>query len=152
MSSVWARYLTLKPDAPPLGAEKVINAAVFRGWKTIQDALAGFKTALEAGQLSLLPLREMQNIPLEITYEDVKYSFTVSPRGPDTILLSLNGQEILVKILQQADGSLFVSYGRESHRVFAREEPLGLRMVLGGVTNPNPDPNPNPNPNPSPQP
>ena len=37
--------------------------------------------------LSLLPLREMQNIPLEITYEDVKYSFTVSPRGPDTILL-----------------------------------------------------------------
>ena len=90
--------------------------------------------------------------------QDVKYSFTVSPRSPDTILLTINGkeilvkisnpspklrpnpnanpnpkpkQEILVKILQQADGSLFVSYGRESHRVFAREEPLGLRMVLG---------------------
>lgn len=127
--------IAAKSVSVPVDAQSaVINAAVFRGWKTIQDALAGFKTALEAGQLSLLPLREMQNIPLEITYEDVKYSFTVSPRSPDTILLTINGKEILVKILQQADGSLFVSYGRESHRVFAREEPLGLRMVLDGVT------------------
>ena len=29
MSSVWARYLTLNPEAPPLGALKVIRAAVF---------------------------------------------------------------------------------------------------------------------------
>ena len=80
--------IAAKSVSVPVDAQSaVINAAVFRGWKTIQDALAGFKTALEAGQLSLLPLREMQNIPLEITYEDVKYSFTVSPRGPDTILL-----------------------------------------------------------------
>ena len=50
------------------------------------------------------------------------------------MLLTIGEQEIVVKILQQADGSLFVSYGRESHRVFAREEPLGLRMVLDGVT------------------
>ena len=79
--------------------------------------------------LSLLPLREMQQIPLELTYEDVKYSFKVSPRGPDTILLSIGEQEIEVKILQQADGSLFVSYGRESHRVFAREEGARLARV-----------------------
>jgi len=112
----------------------VINAAVFRGWKTIQDALVGFKTALEKGQLSLLPLREMQQIPLEITYEDIKYSFKVSPRSRDTMLLTIGEQEIVVKILQQPDGSLFVSYGKENHRVFAREEPLGLRMILDGVT------------------
>jgi acetyl-CoA carboxylase/biotin carboxylase 1 len=112
----------------------VINAAVYRGWGMIQDSIDGFKASLEMGQLSLLPLREMQQIPLELTYEDVKYSFKVSPRGPDTILLSIGEQEIEVKILQQADGSLFVSYGRESHQVFAREEPLGLRMVLDGVT------------------
>ena len=72
--------------------------------------------------------------PTLTLYQDVKYSFKVSPRGPDTMLLTMGEQEIVVKILQQADGSLFVSYGKESHRVFAREEPLGLRMVLDGVT------------------
>ena len=35
---------------------------------------------------------------------------------------------------EQADGSLYVAYGDESHQIFAEEEPLGLRMVLDGVT------------------
>ena len=45
--------IAAKSVSVPVDAQSaVINAAVFRGWKTIQDALAGFKTALEAGQLS----------------------------------------------------------------------------------------------------
>ena len=39
----------------------VINAAVFRAYNQIQGAIAGFKTNLAAGQLSTLPLREMQS-------------------------------------------------------------------------------------------
>ena len=35
---------------------------------------------------------------------------------------------------RQADGSLYVSYGSETHQLFAKEEPLGLRMVLDGTT------------------
>ena len=35
---------------------------------------------------------------------------------------------------EQADGSLYISYGAEIHQVYAKEEPLGLRMVLDGVT------------------
>ena len=49
-------------------------------------------------------------------------------------MLSINGQTIEAKVLQQADGSLYVAYGSESHQVFAKEEPLGLRMILDGVT------------------
>ena len=112
----------------------VINAAVFRGHKLINDAIEGFKDSLEKGQLSTLALREMQDIAVELTYEDVKYNFKVAPRGPETILLTLGDQSIEVKTRLQADGSLYVAYGSEIHQVFAREEPLGLRMVLDGVT------------------
>ena len=48
--------------------------------------------------------------------------------------LSIGEQTIEVRIREQADGSLFVSYGAESHQLYAKEEPLGLRMVLDGVT------------------
>ena len=56
------------------------------------------------------------------------------PQGARRHGLSINGQTIDVKYRMQADGSLFVSYGDESHQLYAKEEPLGLRMVLDGVT------------------
>jgi acetyl-CoA carboxylase/biotin carboxylase 1 len=112
----------------------VINAAVYRAYKHITGAISGFQDALSKGQLSTLALREMQSVPIEITYLDIKYSFTVQPKGPETIALRFNSKEIIVKYREQADGSLYVSYGDESHQLFAKEEPLGLRMVLDGVT------------------
>ena len=48
--------------------------------------------------------------------------------------LSINGQTIDIRYREQADGSLYVAYGDESHQLYAKEEPLGLRMVLDGVT------------------
>ena len=56
------------------------------------------------------------------------------PTAPDVYQLSINGQTIEARIREQADGSLFVAYGAESHQLYAKEEPLGLRMVLDGVT------------------
>ena len=74
----------------------VINAAVYRGHKLIADNIAGFKESLDKGQLSTLALREMQGMPLELTYQDVKYSFTVTPKAPDAfdLVLSSAGQHI----------------------------------------------------------
>ena len=48
----------------------VINAAVYRGYKMLSDSITGFQDSLEKGQLSTLPLKEMQEMPLEITYKD----------------------------------------------------------------------------------
>merc|ERR1719183_2799800 len=47
----------------------VINAAVYRGYTQVQNAIASFKDNLEKGQLSTLPLRELQGLPVEITYQ-----------------------------------------------------------------------------------
>jgi len=112
----------------------VINAAVYRGYTQVQDAIESFKGALEKGQLSTLPLRELQSLPVEITYQDVKYQFTVEPKAPDAFMLKINSQQVLVRTRKQADGSLYVAYGAETHQLYAKEEPLGLRMVLDGVT------------------
>jgi acetyl-CoA carboxylase/biotin carboxylase 1 len=112
----------------------VINAAVYRAYSQIAAAIDGFKEALSKGQLSTLPLREMRSIPIEITYQDTKYAFTATPKAPDAMTLKLNDQAIDVRYREQADGSLYVAYGDESHQLYAKEEPLGLRMVLDGVT------------------
>jgi acetyl-CoA carboxylase/biotin carboxylase 1 len=112
----------------------VINAAVYRAYTQIQSAIGGFQENLGKGQLSTLALREMQSIPVEITYQDTKYGFTAQPKAPDAMTLSINGQTIEVKFREQADGSLYVAYGDESHQLYAKEEALGLRMVLDGVT------------------
>jgi len=112
----------------------VINAAVYRAYKNVQGQIADFKTNLEKGQLSTLPLRDLAEVPIEITYQDIKYAFTVTPTSPDTFTIVIGDQTIEVKTREQADGSLFVAYGSETHQLYAKEEPLGLRMVLDGVT------------------
>jgi len=119
-------------DIDPTAA--VINAAVFRAYKQIQGGITNFKDNLGKGQLSTLPLKELQSIPVDITYADVKYSFRVTPKAPDTMVLKIGAQSIEVRYREQADGSIYVAYGVESHQVFAKEEALGLRMVLDGVT------------------
>merc|ERR1719498_803565 len=48
--------------------------------------------------------------------------------------LSIADQTIDIKYREQADGSLYVAYGEETHQLYAKEEPLGLRMVLDGIT------------------
>ena len=45
-----------------------------------------------------LALREMQDIAVELTYEDVKYNFKVAPRGPETILLTLGDQSMQLRV------------------------------------------------------
>jgi len=112
----------------------VMNAAVYRAYNMITDGISNFEESLSKGQLSTLPLRELQSVPVEITYKDTKYAFTATPKGPDTMVLRFGSQVIEVRYREQADGSLYVAYGDESHQLYAKEEPLGLRMVLDGVT------------------
>ena len=96
-------------------ASAVINAAVYRAYKQIVDGIAVFQASLAAGQLSTLPLRELQTFPVEITYQDTKYNFQVSPKAPDTMVLAIGSQRIEVRYREQADGSLYVGYADESH-------------------------------------
>eukprot|EP00307_Rebecca_sp_RCC1486_P011307 CAMPEP_0119425592 /NCGR_PEP_ID=MMETSP1335-20130426/34755_1 /TAXON_ID=259385 /ORGANISM="Chrysoculter rhomboideus, Strain RCC1486" /LENGTH=50 /DNA_ID=CAMNT_0007451165 /DNA_START=8 /DNA_END=157 /DNA_ORIENTATION=- len=48
--------------------------------------------------------------------------------------MTINGATTNAKVRKMADGSLLIMYNGNTHQVFATEEPLGLRMVLDGVT------------------
>jgi acetyl-CoA carboxylase/biotin carboxylase 1 len=125
-----SRSIGVKTDA----ADVVTCATIVRAFRKIAAAEADFLSALEKGQFSTAPLRDVVRFGLETTHESVRYVYEVTRTAPDTLLLTLNGAETTVKVRQMADGSLLVMYVGLTHQVFATEEPLGLRMVLDGVT------------------
>ena len=69
-------------EAEPQAA--VINAAVYRGYYMVQEAISAFKESLEKGQLSVLPLRDIQEIPVEITYQARLVALERTPPRPAT--------------------------------------------------------------------
>ena len=58
----------------------VAAAAIYRAHTLAAEQRAEHEDALSKGQLSMLPLRELQSVPVEITYQDTKYAFTASPK------------------------------------------------------------------------
>ena len=110
--------------------DMVINAAVYRGYKMITEQIDTFKDSLGKGQLSTLPLREMKKMPLEITYQDTKYNFEVTPKGPGVLYL---GDNVKAWVKPQL-AARSTSRTARNPQVYAKEKPLGLRAVLDGVT------------------
>jgi acetyl-CoA carboxylase/biotin carboxylase 1 len=114
--------------------EVVLASAAARAYNQIKDQMAQSAALLEKGQTGLSELNSVNSFPIEITYEDVKYSFVVDRVSSDTLQLSINGDPINVRIREQPDGSLLMKYAGMTHKVTAQEEPLGLRLTLDGQT------------------
>jgi len=114
--------------------EVVLASASVRAYNKIKEQLQTSVESLAKGQTGLADLNTVNNFPVEITYEDQKYSFEVERMSPDTLRMSLNGQPLNVRIREQPDGSLLMRYGGSTHKVMALEEPLGLRLTLDGQT------------------
>jgi len=76
----------------------------------------------------------MLSFPIELTYDDVKYSFTCSALGPNYYSLTINGQTVDVRIREQPDKSLLCVIAGENYQLFGQEEALGLRMKINGAT------------------
>jgi len=91
------------------------------------------------GQVFVGSIPSISNFDIEVPYEDVKYPLSVSLVGPEMYRFSINGQDIDVEITETAEGALLASFGGEMHRIVGRVEPLGLRLVLDGVTTLMPD-------------
>lgn len=125
-----SRSLGIAMDAPDV----VMCASVVRAFRRVAEAQEAFLLALQKGQLSTSPLLEVRQFQMETTHENVKYLFDVKRTSPDTFTMTINGESTTVKVRQMADGSLLIMYRGSTHQVFATEEPLGLRMVLDGVT------------------
>jgi acetyl-CoA carboxylase/biotin carboxylase 1 len=112
----------------------IVGAVVARAQARILDDENAFLTSLGKGQVSLQPLLGMSTFPIELTYEDVKYTFEVTRTSATSMRLKSNGATIDVSLRAQPDNSLLVSFGGRQRRLIATEEPLGLRMSLDGTT------------------
>jgi len=111
-----------------------LSAAVYRTHRLVQTQTEDFIGALAKGQTTLSSLSAMMKFPMEITFEDVKYAFTARTLGPNHYSLSINSQDIEVRVREQPDKSLLCNIAGDNFRLFGQEEALGLRMKINGAT------------------
>jgi len=112
----------------------VFYAAVFRAVQNLKAFDEEVEAALAKSQLG--PLRDMSKMntfPVEITFEGVKYQFSVSRLGPSLLELSIQNQKFTAQVMAQPDGTFLVSVGKTVMRVMGSDEALGLRLRLDGI-------------------
>ncbi|CAN0007431.1 unnamed protein product, partial [Hapterophycus canaliculatus] len=113
----------------------VTCAALYKAFTFCKQEMKRYLGQLEKGQQTgLIGLQGMNKFPVEISYEGVKYSFTVLRQAPDAFTLSINGQDFPVKVREQKDGRLIANFQGTSRLIFGQEEAMGLRLQLDGKT------------------
>jgi len=112
----------------------VTSAAVFRAFQHVSTQTEEVKESLRKGQVSTSGIPGINSFDMEIAFEDTKYSFHVDRTSADVYHLTLNGNVIEARVTQTAEGGLLATFGGVTHRILGMEEPLGLRLVLDGVT------------------
>lgn len=113
----------------------VASAVLYRAFRMVQEEEKSFKEFWQKGQTATQGVDRLVAFPIEITYQDVKYSFNVRRSGPDAFVLSLGGEDLIdARLRERSDGVLIGIWGGRTHEIDGLEEPLGLRMVLDGQT------------------
>jgi acetyl-CoA carboxylase/biotin carboxylase 1 len=112
----------------------VTSAAVFKAFQHVQDQTKEVEEALTKGQVSTSGIPTINSFNVEIAYKDVKYPFHVERLANDIYRLSCAGSIIDARVTNTAEGAILATFGGEIHRIFGMDEPLGLRLVLDGVT------------------
>ena len=111
-----------------------LSAAVYRAHSIVTSQTKELTDALAKGQTSLQSVSSLLSFPVEITYDNVKYSFTAKALGPNIYALNINGQGIVARVREQPDKSLLCSIGNDNYQLFGQDEALGLRMKINGAT------------------
>lgn len=128
-------------EKPPTDLAIIIGA-VCRAHMDFTGRADSFTKCLERGQLPPLDT-SLVSIAVELIYEDVKYSFTVTRSDISSFRVRLTsssrgmkaeGKSVLAEIRTLADGAKLVLADGRSHVCYIMEEPSGLRMSIDGKT------------------
>jgi len=126
-----AKAIAMKEDPHTI----VASAILYRAFRMVKSEESSFKEFWQKGQTATQGVERLIEFPMDITYQDIKYSFTVQRRGPDSFVLSLRGKDLTdARIRERSDGVLLGIWGGKTHEIDGLEEPLGLRMMLDGQT------------------
>mmetsp|Transcript_36979 Transcript_36979/g.89793 ORF Transcript_36979/g.89793 Transcript_36979/m.89793 type:complete len:2085 (+) Transcript_36979:524-6778(+) len=112
----------------------VTSAAIFKAFQHVKEQTSEVTESLAKGQVSTSAIPGINSFNTEVAYKDVKYPFHVERLAGDIYRLTTGSSVIDARVTETAEGALLASFGGETHRIFGMEEPLGLRLVLDGVT------------------
>ncbi|GJQ13401.1 hypothetical protein GpartN1_g5192.t1 [Galdieria partita] len=111
----------------------VIAGAVCKACSMLESHSSEYISCLVRGQL---PPKDLSLIefPIELVYENYRYCFLVSRKGPVSFNVSLNGSQVDVEVRYFADGGRLLLVDGHSHVAYLREEALCTRLTLDGKT------------------
>eukprot|EP00536_Pseudo-nitzschia_multiseries_P003372 jgi/Psemu1/318156/estExt_fgenesh1_pm.C_520003 len=112
----------------------VTSAAIFKAFQHVKEKTAEVTESLAKGQVSTSDIPEINAFSTEVAYKDIRYPFECERLSNDVFRLTVAGNTIDARVIQTKEGALVATFGGETHRIFGMEEPLGLRLVLDGVT------------------
>ena len=112
----------------------VTSAAIFRAFQHVQEQTGEVVESLTKGQVSTSGIPGINSFEVEVAYKDTKYPFHVERLAEDIYRLTVAGNVIDARVTQTAEGAILATFGGETHRIFGMDEPLGLRLVVDGVT------------------
>jgi acetyl-CoA carboxylase/biotin carboxylase 1 len=112
----------------------VTSAAIFKAFQHVKEQTSAVTESLAKGQVSTTGIPGINSFNTEVAYKDVKYAFHVERLADDIYRLTISGNTIDARVTETAEGALLATFGGETHRIFGQDEPLGLRLVLDGVT------------------
>ncbi|KAF8817745.1 acetyl-CoA carboxylase ACC1, partial [Cardiosporidium cionae] len=121
-------------DVPIQKDEVIVAAALFRSLQALKEREKKILNSLQRGQLFVREVQELNSLQQVIFYDNQKYSFSVERTGRDVYVLQMNDQSIEARCREQPDGSVMATFGGKSHKFNGREEVMGLRMSVDGVT------------------
>lgn len=112
----------------------VTGAAIFKAFQHVKEGTAEVIESLAKGQVSTSGIPNINSFNIEVAYKDIKYPFQVERLAEDIYRLTVAGNVIDARITETAEGGLVANFNGETHRIFGQDEPLGLRLVMDGVT------------------
>lgn len=127
-------------EKPPTDVAVIIGA-VCRAHTHFTEKAESFAECLQRGQLPSID-KSLVSFPIELIYEDVKYSFEISRSDVSALRVKFDsklrpnddGRSVLADVRALGDGGKLVLVDGRSHVCYMREEPSGLRASINGKT------------------
>ncbi|GAM23780.1 hypothetical protein SAMD00019534_069550 [Acytostelium subglobosum LB1] len=126
------KIVTPKPDAMLV----VLCGALFKAFSLYNTRAQEFAQQITVGQLPGMEL--LSNVvPIELIYNNVKYTFEVSRKSASRFMVSLQSDRTNYaesNIVLMSDGGLLIMLDGCTHVCYGKEEVTGLRLVIDSKT------------------
>ncbi|KAH8074526.1 acetyl-CoA carboxylase [Aureococcus anophagefferens] len=124
--------LKAKSVSVPMNTPRLVLAAVIFS-ATRRSRRRRPSSSMAKGQLSTATVKDLVRFPSVITYEGLKYDFSIAKSGPETFALQINGQTVTAKVRYLQDDGAQVNAGEPYVEVEAMKMIMALKTAESGA-------------------